>query len=78
MDEKLKPVPNIVNFGIKAGSCAIIGRNGEYFGLSVQVLDRVLPLYTDYSIVEALNLIQNENIIGCIKYKISDIFILIL
>lgn len=48
-----KPIKNIANFGIKKNGYAIVERHGEYYGLTIQVLDDLKPLLTNYRIGNA-------------------------
>ena len=48
-----KPIKNIANFGIKKNGYATVERHGEYSGLTIQVLDDLKPLLTNYRISNA-------------------------
>ena len=62
-----KLVKNITNYGIKKNGIATIERNGEYYGLSIQVLDDVLPLFTNYRIAYAFKYIDTGNIVDAMN-----------
>ena len=60
-DKKL--IPNISNLGGKVGDIAKLERNGEYYGISVELLEPVKPLLTDNFIKKILNLLKKEDYI---------------
>lgn len=68
LQSNMKPTQNIANFGAKSGSVATMFRKGEYFGLSIQILEPIKPLFTDLRIIEALNMIENDNLIAATQY----------
>lgn len=49
---------NLANNGAESNSIVTMMRNGEYFGITLQLLDKVYPLYNDYHIN---TFIQNIN-----------------
>ena len=61
LDEKNKLIKNIANFGAKNGSKGMVGRNGEYYGLTVEFLSDVKPLITDDRIIRSLEAINRED-----------------
>lgn len=58
---------NIANFGIKKDGIATVERNGEYHGLSIQALDDVLPLFTNYRIAHAIKYLESGDIISAMN-----------
>jgi len=58
-----KLAKNIGNYGIKKGGIAVVDRKGEYHGLSIQALDDVLPIFTNYRMAHAVKYIEISNII---------------
>ena len=57
-----KIINNVANNGAKIGDCAIMSRNGEYYGFSVKFLEIVHPLLTELRINNALNYYKNGQI----------------
>lgn len=71
-DEKNKLTKNIANFGLKPLERAKVIRNGEYFGVEIQAVDYILPLFTTYNMLKVYELLQKEeyqDIIQILKIK---------
>lgn len=62
-----KPYPNVANLGAKKGNIVKLQRQGEYYGISVEVLDDVKPLLTDYIIKKILTILKKEDYITPLK-----------
>ena len=62
-----KPVKNIANYGIKKNGIASVDRHGEYFGLVIQVLEDVKPLFTNYVVGIAFQKMEIGDIVGAYK-----------
>ena len=66
-DSKGKPIQNIANYGLKKDGIAVRANDGEYSGFSVQVIDEVKPLLTDFRVANAINKLSENNIQGAIS-----------
>ena len=66
-DEKNKLFKNIANYGANYGSKGIVGRNGEYYGLTIEFLERVKPLFTDHKIIRSLEYIEKSNFLMAVR-----------
>lgn len=60
-DDKGRLVRNIANFGLPIYGTAILERNGEYKGFSIQVLEEVKPLLTEARISKALKYVKIDD-----------------
>ena len=58
-----KMVPNLANLGGRIGDIAKLERTGEYYGITVKLLENLRPLLTDKIIIRILNLLENEDFI---------------
>ena len=58
-----KMVKNITNYGIKKDECAMVGREGIYYGLTIQALESHPPLMTTVLIIDVLKLLENGDIV---------------
>ncbi|BCS82730.1 helicase [Cotonvirus japonicus] len=56
-----KLVANIANFGGKKGNHVKLQRNGEYYGIGVELLEDVKQLLTDKLVIRILKLLGQEN-----------------
>ena len=61
-------IKNAANFGAKAGTFLKMDRNGEYHGLTVQILSDLLPLFTHQRVIEAITFMINNNIPSAINH----------
>jgi hypothetical protein len=61
LDDDGKPVPNLANFGAKKGTIVKLERNGEYYGIAVELLEDVLPVLTDYLMKRIVKLLQRQD-----------------
>ena len=61
VDSKNKPYPNLANFGAKSGTIAKLLRPGEYYGITVEILSKLRPLLTDYTIRKILTILLKED-----------------
>ena len=61
-DDNKKPYKNIANYGLAPTETAKVCRNGEYFGVEIQAIDHIAPLFTTDNIQKAYNLLVNEKI----------------
>ncbi len=61
-DENHKLFNNVANYGGNISTKAMVGRKGEYYGLTVEFLSNVKPLITDDKIIRSLDAIDKENI----------------
>ncbi|ARF08823.1 DEAD/SNF2-like helicase [Catovirus CTV1] len=59
-DDKDKLIRNLANYGAEIGSQGIVQKKGDYSGFSVEFLSRVKPLFTNYRIIKALELLEKE------------------
>lgn len=55
---------NIANFGIKKNGIAMVERNGEYHGVTFQILEDIKPLLTNLRIANALQNVDVGDIIS--------------
>lgn len=62
-----KPKKSIANFGAKKGDVVKLERNGEYFGIAVEILEDVAPLLTDRLICKILALLKNQDFITVLE-----------
>lgn len=62
--DKNKPIKNIANFGIKKNCNAKVERNGEYFGLTIQALEDVKPIITNYRMANAFKQLEHGDLSG--------------
>ena len=72
LDDNGKPTRNIANFGLYPLEKAKVMRNGEYFGVEIQAIDYIQPLFTTHNIIKAYDLLQKEeysDIIQILKIK---------
>lgn len=67
VDEKGKPIKNIANYGLSQMETAKVMRNGEYFGVEIQALEYIKPLFTTQSIIKAYELLLKENYLSIIQ-----------
>ena len=58
-----KMVLNVANLGGKTGDIAKLERNGEYYGIAVELLADVKPLLTDRFVTKMLGLLKKEDYI---------------
>lgn len=61
-DENEKPYKNIANYGLKPMETAKVGRNGEYYGVEIEAVDNILPLFTTDNIQKAYDFFLKEKI----------------
>nr|AEX62930.1 putative helicase [Moumouvirus Monve] len=54
-------IPNIANIGAKKGDFAKLERQGEYYGICVEILEDVKQLLTDKLVIKILDLLKQEN-----------------
>lgn len=54
-------VPNVANMGGKIGSIAKLERSGEYYGITVQLLEPLKPLLTDRLVIKILSMLGHED-----------------
>ncbi|AGF85441.1 helicase family protein [Moumouvirus goulette] len=54
-------IPNIANIGAKKGDYAKLERQGEYYGICVEIMEDVKQLLTDKLIIKILNFLKQEN-----------------
>lgn len=66
-DDNSKPLKNIANNGLTIGESAKILRHGEYYGIEIEALDKIEPLFT----TERLNKIYQMFISGDINQILS-------
>ena len=66
-DEKNNLIKNIANYGSEIGNHVMMDRNGEYYGLTLEILENIKPLINDYKIMKCIDLLHNNNYILCIK-----------
>lgn len=64
-------VRNIANFGAKSNQIVKMDRQGEYHGLTIQVLESLLPLFTHLRVIETLNFMKK----GKIPAAINNLFL---
>ena len=50
----------IANDGCDKNSIVTVGRNGDFFGLTIKVMERIKPLFTDKLIIKGIELICME------------------
>jgi hypothetical protein len=59
--------------GCDINSIVTVGRKGEYYGLSVKVMDKIRPLFTDHLIIKGMELICMEEYDSVIRlFDIMD------
>jgi hypothetical protein len=51
----------IILLGAKSGDIAKLERNGEFYGIAVEILDPIKPLLTDVVITKVLKMLKKEN-----------------
>ena len=56
-------VPNVANLGAKAGDIAKLERSGEYYGISVEILENIKPLLLDTFVIRLLSMLKKEDYI---------------
>lgn len=58
-----KDIPNIANLGGKVGDIAKLERHGEYYGISIELLEDIKPLLTEKFVVRILAMLKKEDYI---------------
>lgn len=58
---KGKIVPNVANLGGKRGDIAKLERKGEYYGISVELLEDLKPLLTDRFVIKLLTFLKKQD-----------------
>lgn len=56
-----KLVPNLANLGGKPGDIVKLERSGEYYGISVELLEESKPLLTDKFVIKILSILRRED-----------------
>lgn len=67
VDNKNKPHPNVANLGAKTGTIVKLERQGEYYGIAVEVLTDIKPLLTDYMVKKILKFLKKEDYLNPLK-----------
>jgi superfamily II DNA or RNA helicase len=68
---------NLANYGSESTSTVTMMRNGDYFGITLQLLDKVYPLYNDYhinSFVDNINSNYSNNYILIEKFGLHQYY----
>lgn len=66
----------IANVGCEKYSILQVGRNGEYYGFSIKVLENIKPLFTGNNIINAIKLLVNEDYDSIIRlFDIKEEFL---
>ncbi len=60
VDDQGKPVMSVANHGAKSGQKIRIDRGGEYSGITVEVLEDMVPLLTENWIMKITAMIEKE------------------
>lgn len=60
-DEVGKPLKNIANYGLLSMETAKVMRNGEYFGVEIQAIDHILPLFTTQNMTKTYDLLLKDD-----------------
>lgn len=71
-DDDKKITKNIANFGLLPFETAKVMRNGEYFGVEIQAIDHILPLFTTHMIDKTYTYLQKndyQNIVQLLKIQ---------
>jgi hypothetical protein len=56
-----KEIPNVANLGGKVGDVFKLERNGEYYGISVELLENLRPILTQNLVLRILKMLRDEN-----------------
>lgn len=67
-DDNLKPLKNIANNGLNVGECAKITRHGEYYGIEIEAVDKIEPLFTTERIVKIYQMFMSGDINSILSY----------
>ena len=67
-DEKSKPIKNIANFGLNIGERARVTRHGEYYGIEIEAIDKIYPLFNSYRIHKIYQMLLSNDITSIINY----------
>ena len=63
-DDQEKPINNVANNGLAKGEQAYVKREGEYHGITVEALEEVKPLLTDFRVHKAVKKLVDGNVQG--------------
>lgn len=67
-DDNLKPLKNIANNGLNVGECAKITRHGEYYGIEIEAIDKIEPLFTTERITKIYQMYMSGDINQVLSY----------
>lgn len=67
-DDNLKPLNNIANQGLDIGQSAKILRHGEYYGIEIEAVDKILPLFTTDRINKIYQMFIANDIQSLVSY----------
>ena len=56
-----KDIPNVANMGGKFGDIVKLERHGEYYGISVEILEEMRPILTKNFVIRLLTMLKKED-----------------